>query len=94
MRHSCHNKLCCNPAHLSVGTPKDNYYNSIEQHKKADRARKSIWNVGGILYETCREARERTGVSSSSLVKYTNKGVFDINLYRAGCKIAGRVPRI
>lgn len=30
IRHKCHNRLCCNPRHLTVGTPKQNARDSIE----------------------------------------------------------------
>jgi len=30
IRHMCHNRLCCNPMHLEVGTPKDNAQDAIE----------------------------------------------------------------
>ena len=29
IRHSCHNRLCMNPAHLCIGTPKDNVQDMI-----------------------------------------------------------------
>jgi hypothetical protein len=29
--HSCDNKICCNPAHLSVGTHKDNSQDMIQK---------------------------------------------------------------
>lgn len=30
IRHRCHNRLCCNPAHLLAGTQKDNARDAIE----------------------------------------------------------------
>lgn len=35
IRHICHNPKCCNPDHLAVGTSRDNYFDSIEKHRKA-----------------------------------------------------------
>lgn len=29
VRHLCHNRLCCNPAHLAVGTSKDNAQDAL-----------------------------------------------------------------
>ena len=31
--HSCDNKLCCNPQHLSVGTMKDNMHDMIKKNR-------------------------------------------------------------
>lgn len=33
--HSCDNKLCCNPTHLSVGSPKENTADMIRKGRKA-----------------------------------------------------------
>lgn len=30
IRHMCHNRKCCNPTHLLVGTPKDNARDALE----------------------------------------------------------------
>jgi len=30
IRHLCHNRLCCNPAHLEPGTAKDNAQDAVE----------------------------------------------------------------
>lgn len=30
VRHLCHNKLCCNPAHLDVGTAKENAQDALD----------------------------------------------------------------
>jgi len=30
IRHSCHNRKCCNPNHLSVGTDADNHRDMVE----------------------------------------------------------------
>lgn len=43
VRHSCHNPLCVNPAHLSVGTHKDNKQDSV----KAGRHFKPIGSLNG-----------------------------------------------
>lgn len=35
LRHLCHNKLCCNPAHLVPGTQKDNAKDNAEAGRQA-----------------------------------------------------------
>lgn len=35
VRHSCDNKWCVNPEHLSVGTPKDNTHDAMERGRLA-----------------------------------------------------------
>ena len=40
VRHTCNNKLCCNPAHLTLGTQHDNYYDMSEE-KRAELHRKA-----------------------------------------------------
>ena len=41
VRHSCANRLCCNPEHLSVGTHLDNYHDSYRTHARSIRIRTS-----------------------------------------------------
>lgn len=94
VRHMCHNTKCCNPDHLVLGTNKENYHDSIDKHKEADKKKRSIWVVGSISYTTLRDASEKTGISQNSLTKYTVNGVFDINSYRLGCKKANVIPKI
>jgi hypothetical protein len=35
VRHTCDVKLCCNPAHLKIGTQVDNYYDMPAEKRKA-----------------------------------------------------------
>jgi hypothetical protein len=42
VRHMCHNRLCCNPTHLRIGTAKDNFDDKI----KANRAGNSVMKKG------------------------------------------------
>lgn len=42
IRHLCHNKLCCNPKHLEVGTAQDNANDDIDLRLKTGK--KNIGN--------------------------------------------------
>ncbi len=94
IRHKCHNPKCCNPEHLLSGTHKDNWHDSSEQHLTASLESRSSWKVEGVEYSTLREATHSTGISMSSLIKYTKNGVFDAKSYRDGCKKANCIPKI
>lgn len=94
VRHTCHNKACCNPDHLVSGNHKDNYNDSAITHKKAAAKRRKTWEIDGVIYPTCRAAVEGTAISMNSVIKFTVNGVFNIEAYRASCKIAGTIPKI
>lgn len=66
VRHSCANKLCCNPAHLSVGTYKDNADDRERDGNTARGQRTKPWlrargdRNGGRLHPETRQG-ERNG---------------------------------
>ena len=86
VRHMCHNRKCCNPDHLCIGTQKDNYKDSIVSHTRASRALRKRWIVNGVTYATCREAVKETGICMNSIIKYTVNGVFNVEAYYKGCQ--------
>jgi len=96
VRHTCHERACCNPAHLKLGTHADNYQDSMQTHNEAASLRRMVWKIQNIKYSTCAEAVKVTKISISSIIKYTNKltRVFDVEAYRAATKIAGWRPKI
>lgn len=94
VRHTCHNRRCWNPHHLELGSDKDNWYDSKDTHLESSKRSRKTWNINGVSYSTCREAVDKTGISMGSIMKYTKNGIFDIDQYRAGCKIAQRTPKI
>lgn len=94
VRHSCHNVKCCNPEHLSVGNHKDNYADSVNTYKKAAVNRRKTWIINGVVFSTCREAKEKTGISFNSLIKFTKDGVFNVEEYREACRKGGWPPKL
>ena len=55
VRHSCHNRACVNPAHLSTGTQKENIQDSV----RAGRMKPLNPSAGGIASAAARAARQR-----------------------------------
>lgn len=94
VRHLCHNRRCCNPDHLEVGTEVDNWKDSEVVHRVAASKRRSTWLIDGKLYKNIREANKETGISQSSLVKHSINGVFNLKTYREACKTANCEPKI
>lgn len=94
LRHMCHKPRCCNPEHLLVGTHKDNWQDSREVHLEASKSLRGLWSIDGKTYSTLREAQKCTGIHHQTIMKYTENGVFNIDGYRAGCKISHCVPKV
>lgn len=94
LRHSCHKRSCCNPDHLLKGTHKDNWVDSKEVHLGASKKQRKGWKVLEVEYPTVREANLKTGLSLHSLVRFTKEGVFDVEGYRASCRLAGWIPKV
>lgn len=96
IRHLCHNTKCCNPDHLAEGSHKDNWNDSEDTHIESQKQRRKLWLIDGTPYPTLREANKITGISQSSIVKYTDtcSRVFNLSAYREACVIAGWKPKI
>lgn len=92
IRHTCHNRRCCNPDHLVIGTHKDNYNDSREAHIKADNRRAKGCIIQGVYYRTMNIAKKATGISEGALYKHTDPETreFDIEAYKAGCVTSKR----
>ena len=96
IRHTCHNRRCCNPDHLVIGTHKDNYHDSRDAHIKADNRRAKGYIIQGVYYRTMNIAREMTGISEGALFRHTDRDTrkFDVDAYRAGCEKSRKAPKI
>ena len=47
--HTCHNKLCCNPAHLEAQTRSENIWANVTD-KRTKRVKLTDWQVKFIWY--------------------------------------------
>lgn len=96
IRHICHNRRCCNPNHLKLGSYKDNWHDSKDVHLIATGKLAKGYIINGIKYRTIREAVKCTTISSAAIRKYTDKNtrIFDVEAYRAGCIKAHNIPKI
>lgn len=54
VRHSCDTPLCCNPAHLSLGTPADNSRDMVERGRH-----KATFGMAKLKIEDVREIRRQ-----------------------------------
>ena len=96
IRHTCHNRRCCNPEHLLIGTHEDNWHDSRETHLESSEKLTAIYIINGKEYRKIKNAIKETGLSSCSICKYTDKQtrIFDIDSYRIGCAKARKIPKI
>lgn len=98
VRHTCNNRLCCNPDHLTIGTHLDNWHDSHKEYHEGYAERWIPIEVGDgsfpNIFPNYRVARDVTGLPMATLVKYNRDGVFDIELYRSSCMRKGLVPKV
>lgn len=96
IRHLCHNKRCCNPEHLAMGTQRDNWFDSEELHRKSHINNSKRYIINGKEYLSCYIVRRELGLSLSTIFKYTDPEtrVFDIDGYRNGCSKTRVVSRV
>ena len=58
VRHSCHNKPCCNPRHLSVGTHKENMQDSERDGKHQAHERHGLARLTEEQIDEIRHLRD------------------------------------
>lgn len=79
--HECDTPLCCNPAHLFVGTPKDNMQDMVKKGRKGDA--KGVKHGGAILTdEQVIEIRRLSNAGHSGKELARQFGVGDTQIYR------------
>lgn len=96
VRHICHNKRCCNPMHLRLGTDYDNWHDSENVHRMNHLLNRKHYIINGIEYIGCVETAKNIGLSYSTLIKYTDPvtRIFDVESYRNSCAAIRRTPVI
>lgn len=96
IRHLCHNRRCCNPNHLALGTQKDNWTDSEEVHRRQHIINSKGYIINNKEYTSYRAVRNELGLSFSAISKYTDPTtrIFDAEKYRAGCIRTGVIPKI
>lgn len=94
VRHMCHNRLCCNPKHLKLGTFVDNWKDSEKKHRKSHKKMSKPLYINGKMYKSIRAASKMTKIGFRTLYKYMKDGVFDIQAYRLACTNHSVEPKI
>lgn len=92
IRHMCHNPICCNPEHLEVGTHKDNYHDSIDNHIAASNKNSKPVTICGFYFKSMGEAERATSVGRGALRNHTVDGVFNADSYLEACRLSTTKP--
>ncbi len=76
-RHACHNRLCCNPRHLSLGTPADNFRDRTEAGRPGIGGKLSVDAIAEIRASAGRwgdasRLAEKFGVSRTTISHVRN----------------------
>lgn len=82
--HSCDNPGCTNPAHLKIGTPKDNTKDMIEKGRKKTIASFGLKNGQSVLSDEKVRFIRSSELSSASLAKDLKVSESCINGVRSG----------
>jgi len=74
VRHACHNRICCNPAHLRGGSVRDNYLDSLPKYMEAWQARRGVAaknaievEIAGMIYPSKVAAMKALRVGPTTL---------------------------
>lgn len=76
IRHACHNRICCNPAHLRAGSQRDNYLDSLPAYqaswdrRRGEPARNAIpVTVRGVTYPSKVHAMKVLRIGDKALTR-------------------------
>lgn len=94
VKQTCSNTRCINPNHLVLKSLSEHYADNKESYNKVNNAKSKDWIINGITYKSIRSASKSTGISQSTICKYTKNGIFDINDYHEGCKKTNMIPKV
>lgn len=83
--HSCDNPKCCNPAHLRLGTHKENTADMIAKGRHARQAPRGTAHGKAVLDpDKVRLIRARTDLSNHALARMLGVGVNTVRYVRIG----------
>ncbi len=69
VRHKCDNPICCNPAHLVLGTPQDNVTDMIERGRKVSTGSPGIRNGRAVLTVADVASIRSSGLTSTKVAE-------------------------
>ena len=89
VRHMCHNRLCCNPTHLLLGTHKDNFEDKVracrqgnsvmekgELHPNAKLCERDVIAIRQSYGKTIYQLADQFGVSKSLIGAIRNNQIW------------------
>lgn len=80
--HSCDNKICCNPDHLWIGTPKDNFHDAMKKGRTVYGGAKGEKSGNAKLNENkVREIREELEKGTKAKILAEHYGVHVAVIY-------------
>ena len=83
VRHTCDNRMCCNPEHLLLGTTKDNARDRVERGRGAAGERNGRAKLTATAVKDIRMMHNE-GVTASSLALYYKVSVSTIHRIISG----------
>lgn len=82
--HKCDNPSCVNPEHLTVGTPKDNFYDMVSKGRRVVVAPKGVFNGKAILDEDKVRFIRQSKLNHAQTAKALNVSISCVRGVRSG----------